>query len=92
MSWSISKVGKSDKLGAAIKAELANYKCSEPEESIKNAAGEFIAKALDGNIPATAVKVTAFGSQSTMGGHGGEPDAFSNTLKIEIEQLYGFID
>ena len=92
MSWSVSRVGKSDKLGSVIKSDLANSKCSEPEESIKAAVGErLIAKALDGNIPATAVKVTAFGSQSVSGSTGG-PNSVSNSLKIEIEQLYGFVD
>lgn len=91
MSWSIQKTGKSDKLGVVIAREIAMFSLVEPEKQVAGAAAVLIASALAANIPATAVKVTAFGSQSTRSQKDG-PDRVSNSLEIKIEQLGDFVD
>jgi hypothetical protein len=91
MSWSIHKVGKSDKIPTALAREVAQYNLAEPEASIAGAAVVLITQALAGNIPASAVKVTAFGSQSKSSQKDG-PDSITNTLEIKIEQLGAFLE
>lgn len=93
MSWSVSGIGKSDKLGPKLSAQIKGYLLSEPEKTVANAAADLITTALAGNIPATAVKVHAFGSQSTYRDPGvGQPERVSNTLEIKIEQLGDFVE
>jgi hypothetical protein len=89
MSWSIYKVGKSDKLATVIAREIASVNLAEPENHVAAAATVLIAQALAANIPPSAVKVTAFGSQSKSGSKDG-PDRVTNTLEIKIEQLGEF--
>lgn len=91
MSWSIQKVGKSDKLGPAIVREILGLSLAEPEKAVAGAAGAAIAQALAANIPPSAVKVTAFGSQSKASQKDG-PDRITNTLEIKIEQLGTFVE
>lgn len=91
MSWSLQKIGKSDKIPTVIAREVAQFNLVEPEASIAGAAVVLITQALAGNIPASAVKVTAFGSQSKASQKDG-PDRITNTLEIKIEQLGTFVE
>lgn len=81
MSWSFNKTGKAADVLASAQETLTNYKCAEPEQTIKGKALELLASAL-GNFPADSaqdVKVDAYGSQSTSNG-----STAINTLKVEI--------
>lgn len=91
MSWSLHKVGKSDKLPTIIAREVAQYNLAEPENHVAAAAVVLITQALAANIPPSAVKVTAFGSQSRSSQKDG-PDRVTNTLEIKIEQLGEFVE
>lgn len=91
MSWSVSGIGKSDKLGAKLSTEIKGHSLAEPEKTVANAAADLITTALGANVPPTAVKVHAFGSQSKLSQKDG-PDQVSNTLEIKIEQLGNFVE
>lgn len=93
MSWSVSAVGKSGAVAAKLTNEIsiACQHLVEPERSVAEAASAAISAALKGFIPDSAVKVTAFGSQSKWGVAGG-PDHITNSLKIEIEPIHGFVE
>lgn len=93
MSWSVSAVGKSSAVEAKLTKEIGDA-CRhliEPEKTIAEAASAAISAALKGFIPEAAVKVAAFGSQSKWGVAGG-PDHITNSLKIEIEPIHGFVE
>ena len=93
MSWSVSAVGKSSAVEAKLSKEIGDC-CRhlvEPEKSVAQAAGAAISAALKAFIPDGAVKVSAFGSQSKYGTKDG-PDVVTNSLKIEIEPINGFVE
>ncbi len=91
MSWTISAIGKSDALAVKLAADFAAITyLTGPEVGVKDAAAVVVAAALNGQVPATAVKVSASGSQSAFTVKDG-PTSYTNSLKIEIEPIYGFV-
>ncbi len=93
MSWSVQAVGKSDKVAEAIEAQFAGLsKCSEPEETVKQSVRAAVAASLAAQIPATAVKVSASGSQSSYRDHKDAPVRVQNTVSVSIEPLWGFVE
>lgn len=87
MSWSLSAVGKSRAVADRVAKSIADSKCSEPEETIKNAVGAALATALAAFPEGMAVKVVASGSQSS----DGKGNA-TNSLQVVLEPLYGFVE
>ena len=87
MSWSTSAFGKPSAVSAKITADLTQYKCTEPEESVKQSALVAIQAALSAQSPTSCVRVEASGSQS-----GNAQSGFLNTLNIKIDPLYGFVE
>jgi hypothetical protein len=96
MSWNINAVGKSEKLISVIKSQTdpIKWKCSEPEETIRQKAADLICTALEGQLVGTPVIVNASGSMSIRkyGADNVTPLEFTNSLKIEINPLYGFVE
>lgn len=92
MSWSVSATGKSAVVKEKIEAEIARVceHLAEPERSIAAAAGTTISASLDGQIPGGVVKVNASGSQSSHTTDGQQ--VVTNSLKIEIDPIWGFVE
>ncbi len=93
MSWSVSAVGKASAVKAKLVKEIEDC-CRhlvEPERTVALAASVLLSASLDAQIPDSAVKASAFGSQSTRGVKG-QPDAVTNSLKIEVEPIHGFVE
>ncbi|MBZ5700280.1 MAG: hypothetical protein LAN84_00375 [Acidobacteriia bacterium] len=63
-------------------------KCSEPEESVRQAAIELVAAALLAQDPSVVVKVSASRSQST----DYATNTVRNNLTITIEPLHFFVE
>jgi hypothetical protein len=92
MSWSVSVIGKSQAVKAALAEQFGKINCSEPEQTIKNDTATAIARALS-HFPADmVVKVSASGSQSDALHYGGKPGEFVNTLSMQIEPQWGFVE
>jgi len=93
MSWSISQIGKKEAVKLAVQKYLEGYKCSEPEETIRQQVGSSIITAIDSQAKDIVVKVTASGSQSTkydpLGHATGE---FTNNFSVEVVPVYGFVE
>jgi hypothetical protein len=88
MSWSFYGVGKPPAVLAKARKDLAAVKCMEPEETIKTGVLGILEVSLS-NYPAdAAVRVRAQGSQNV---DSSKPGA-ANTLTVEIENLYGFVE
>ncbi len=88
MSWSLVAVGKAPAVGAEITKQAARSKCSEPEETVRQAAVATIAAAIAAQDPSTVVRVDASGSQS----EDYTTKVMRNTLRILVEPLYGFLE
>jgi hypothetical protein len=86
MSWSVSGIGRPVAVAAKLAADLSAYKCVDPEESVKQAAAALLAAALAAQDPVSVVKVSASGSQGTSG------NSIYNSVRIEVEPVYGFIE
>jgi len=92
MSWSVSAVGKPSAVRDAIAKQFTNSgKCSEPEESIRQAAAAIIDKALEAQGDKVALNVSASGSQSADYSTA-PPTVTSNSLKISVDVIYGFVE
>ncbi len=92
MSWSVSAIGKSDAVAKKLAAEFTSIAYLKgPEAGVKDAAAAVVAVALAGQIPPTAVKVNCCGSQSTTTAKDGST-LHTNSLKIEIDPIYGFVE
>lgn len=92
MSWSVSAVGKPPAVRASIAKQFTNGpKCSEPEESIRQAAAAIIDKALAEQGDKVAINVSASGSQSADYSTT-PPTVTSNSLKISVDVIYGFVE
>ena len=87
MSWSVSAVGKAPAVAEKI-ATGTNHKCSEPEETIKNAVAAAIATALTAFPADGVVRVEASGSQQTDTATG----KAVNSLKVNVEPVWGFVE
>lgn len=80
-------------MGAEIVRQTSQSKCNEPEETVRQAALAVIAAAIAAQDPASAVKVSASGSQSEKyDSNGQRTGVFTNSLSISIEPLYGFVE
>jgi hypothetical protein len=88
MSWGVQAVGKAPAVAAEIERQFSKTKCSEPEESVRQAAILLVSAALSAQDPSTVVKVGASGSQIT----DYTTKAIRNQLSITIEPLYGFME
>jgi hypothetical protein len=87
MSWCVEAHGKPVPLAAKIKGDIDAVRCMEPEETIKSKARDIISTALAAYPDAMAVHVKASGSQNPLS------DGIAvNTLLIEIQPLYNFIE
>jgi len=85
MSWSVAASGKASAVAARIEEDFSKLSaCVDPEEGVKQAARDAIAVALAAQDPATVVKVSAFGSQSTDHKTG----SVRNQLSVFIEPEY----
>lgn len=92
MSWSVGAVGKPSAVRGAIAKQFTNGgKCSEPEESIRQAAAAIIDKALEAQGDKVALNVSASGSQNSDYSTA-PPTVTSNNLKISIDVIYGFVE
>jgi len=96
MSWSVGATGRPKAVAPVIEKQFTGaLPCSEPEETVRQAARAAIAAALAGQTdPACAVKVTANGSQSQAYKDGKplDPPVCSNSLFINVEVLWGFAE
>ena len=93
MSWSVNAIGKPPAVAAKIAADLNQYKCIEPEETVKQAVGAAIAAALAAQSPIGVVRVVGGGNQYTEYGPDGKTVlSIRNTLDIKVEPLYGFVE
>lgn len=90
MSWSVSAVGKPAAVAAKLAEAFAKNRCVEPEETIKNKVAEAIASALAVYPPNLAVRVEAGGSQHAV--DHSKPTELTNSLKVEITPIYGFLE
>ena len=91
MSWSVSAVGKPPAVRASIAERFTRNKCSEPEESIRQAAAAIIDKAIEAQGDKVALQVDASGSQSA--DYSTQPPTVgSNTLHIKLQPIYGFVE
>lgn len=84
MSWGIQAIGQSGKVASKVREDIKRTTCVEPEEAIKNAIGEAIAKACEDM--GGAVKVSAGGSMSSYNG------LRAHSLNVTVEPLYGFVE
>ncbi len=90
MSWSTNAIGRAAGVAAAIVEQAGKQKCVEPEETIKTTVIEALSLAL-GSFPATyAVRVTASGSQYAP--DVSKPDEKTNTLRVELDPIFGFVE
>jgi hypothetical protein len=90
MSWSFNAIGKPAAVAIKARADLANFKCAEPEESIKAGIIDMIEKACAAMPSTAAVKIEAFGSQSPS--YPPEPGKFHNNFSVKVEPIYGFVE
>lgn len=86
MSWSFYGMGKPEALAKKAREDMTCQKCSEPEESIKDMALAIIEKSLMAMPAASAVRIQASGSQSK------DERGATNTFKLDIEPIYGFVE
>lgn len=91
MSWSIYKTGKPKAVAAAIAAELEVNVCPEPEQTARHNIGLAIAACLAAMPEGSAVTVSASGSQNSPD-YGDLSKGATNTIKLEITPIYGFIE
>lgn len=85
MSWSFSAIGKPLAVLAKARKDLTASKCPEPEETVKGKLLDALDAALTPFPADYAVKVEAYGSQSS-GGAGP-----TNSFSMKVEPIYGFV-
>ena len=88
MSWSLQSVGKAPAVRADVAKSFTTNQCTEPEETVRQAAAAVIDAALAAQDPSVAVKVTAQGSQSLKAYTAGT----GYSLTGAIEPLWGFVE
>ncbi|WP_315792279.1 MULTISPECIES: hypothetical protein [unclassified Bradyrhizobium] len=90
MSWSFYAVGKASAVRKKAADEIANSNITfaEPERSLRVKLFDAIDSALAAMPEASAVSIRASGSQYTSS----NPDGTFNTVKLEIEPMYGFVE
>jgi hypothetical protein len=89
MSWSVAvPLGRAPAVRAAVAKQFEQGgKCTEPEETIRQAAAKIIDAALAAQDPSKVVEVIASGSMSSSAGK-----VDSNSLSIKIEPKWGFLE
>jgi hypothetical protein len=92
MSWSFYAVGKPAAILNKARTELERIKCSEPEETIKNKVLDILVASLLAMPASSAISVKASGSQSSEWKDNAATGKQSNTLILQIEPLYGFVE
>jgi len=92
MSWSVGAIGKPAAVAAKMETDFANFRCTEPEESVRQAALVTILAAVNAQSPESVVQVAASGSQSTYWDKDGNVTGFQNSLEIKIQPIYGFVE
>jgi hypothetical protein len=90
MSWSVNAIGKPAAVAAKLAKDFVNVRCTEPEETIKNAVAMSLAAALAVYPPNWVVQVVANGSQHAPDMT--KPDEKINGLYIKLDPVYGFIE
>lgn len=92
MSWGVQAIGKRDAVRNGIATQFATSgKCTEPEESLRQAAAVLIDKALEAISPIYVVKVAASGSQG-MKDYSKPENGVFNQLSITVEPQHGFLE
>lgn len=93
MSWSVAATGKAPAVGADLERQFANgSKCSEPEETIRQAARMLLAASIAGQDPASVVQISAAGSQSQSYSTGASGSSIKNSLTIAVTPLGTFLE
>jgi hypothetical protein len=98
MSWSISVVGKAPAVREKAQSDLKKITCQEPEETIKNLVGSIVDMALCSFPDSVAVQIAASGSQGPAyeidqaGNYKQIEGKLTNSLKVDISPLYGFVE
>lgn len=85
MSWSVSAIGKPSAVAEQIAKQCSQYKCAEPEETIRAKFVEMVTTACAAFPDGYAVRVEGNGSQSMNG------DKALNSLSVKIEPIYGLV-
>lgn len=89
MSWSVVAHGRAGAVRKEIARQFASgSKCTEPEETVRQAAIAIMDAALAAQQPTAVVKASASGSQS--GDY--SKQLFNNQLNITVEPQYGFLE
>lgn len=93
MSWSFYAVGKPAAVLALAKKELGQLKCIEPEETVKTLFLATLETTLNAMLDSAVVQVRGCGSQAPVYVNSKLVDGkASNSLKIDIEPLYNFVE
>jgi hypothetical protein len=92
MSWSVSAIGKPASVAAKVQKDLDGYRCTDPEEGVKQAAGVAILAAVNAQSANSVVRVTASGHQSPIYDEKGQTVGFQNQLQMIVEPIYGFVE
>ena len=92
MSWSVQAVGKPAAVATKVQADLSVFRCTEPEETVKQAACTALVAAINAQAPNTVIKVSASGSQSNLYGPDGKVAGVQNNLQMSVEPIYGFVE
>jgi hypothetical protein len=93
MSWSVFASGRPGEVKESIAKQFSAFSTmGEPELSIRDAAADLIAQAIDGNTTDRPIRVLAHGSQSASwdGAKYGAP--FANQLSIIVEPIRDFAE
>ncbi len=90
MSWSVSAIGKAAAVKASIADQFSRNKCSEPEETIRQAAAQLIDLAMSAQDAPAVVKVMASGSQGFRD-YTAKTGVY-NQLTITVEPQHGFVE
>jgi hypothetical protein len=92
MSWSFNAVGKPLAVLKAAKDQFMQYSCAEPEETIREKFFEILEISLDSYPESSAVQVSASGSQSPAVTSETDRPRFYNSIKVDVQPLWGFIE
>ena len=91
MSWGLQVIGKAPAVRKEIALQATKIKCSEPEETVRQAALSAIEAALSAQGDSVVVKVSASGSQGTEYQANGQGPIY-NQLTITVDPQHGFVE
>jgi hypothetical protein len=98
MSWSVSSIGKVPAVKAQLVTQFASAKdCTKNVPAECEAVGmaeQLVNRALEflSTVQTPPIKVTGGGSAYTMAARDATPAQGAFTFKLEIEQLWGFVE